>query len=98
MIKAGILGGSGYMGGEALRGLLDHPEVEIAWVTSRSPGGIADHHPNLFGLDIELIHPDKATPCDVVFLALPTDVSIHEANRFLQAGSKVIDLGAAFRL
>ena len=98
MIKAGILGGSGYMGGEALRGLLDHPEVEIAWVTSRSPGGIADHHPNLFGLDIELIHPDRATPCDVVFLALPTDVSIHEANRFLKAGCKVIDLGAAFRL
>lgn len=98
MIKAGIVGGSGYMGGEALRGLLDHPDVEIAWVTSRSEGTIADFHPNLFGMDVKLIHPDLATPCDVVFLALPTDASIHSAVRFLKAGSKVIDLGAAFRL
>lgn len=86
------------MGGEALRGLLDHPEVEIAWVTSRNEGDIAEYHPNLFGLDIKLIHPDQATPCDVVFLAVPTDVSIHSAVRFLEAGCKVIDLGAAFRL
>ena len=86
------------MGGEALRGLLDHPQAEVAWVTSRSEGNIADFHPNLFGLDIKLIHPDAATPCDVVFLALPTDASIHEAGRFLEQGSKVIDLGAAFRL
>lgn len=86
------------MGGEALRGLLGHPETEVAWVTSRSEGSIADFHPNLFGLDIKLIHPDAATPCDVVFLALPTEASIHEAGRFLEQGCKVIDLGAAFRL
>ena len=86
------------MGGEALRGLLDHPQAEVAWVTSRGEGTIADFHPNLFGLDIRLIHPDAATPCDVVFLALPTEASIHEAARFLQQGCKVIDLGAAFRL
>ena len=86
------------MGGEALRGLLDHPQAEVAWVTSRSEGNIADFHPNLFGLDIKLIHPDAATHCDVVFLALPTEASIHEAGRFLEQGSKVIDLGAAFRL
>ena len=98
MIRAGIVGGSGYMGGEALRGLLGHPEAEVAWVTSRSEGSIADFHPNLFGLDIKLIHPDAATPCDVVFLALPTEASIHEAARFLAEGCKVIDLGAAFRL
>lgn len=86
------------MGGEALRGLLGHPGAEVAWVTSRSEGSIADFHPNLFGLDIKLIHPDAATPCDVVFLALPTEASIHEAARFMEQGCKVIDLGAAFRL
>ena len=80
MIKAGIMGASGYMGGEVLRVLLDHPEVEIAWATSRSAGHIEEHHPNLYGTGIELIHPEDATPCDVVFLALPTDASIQTAN------------------
>jgi N-acetyl-gamma-glutamyl-phosphate reductase common form len=98
MIKAGILGGSGYMGGEALRVLLEHPDVEIAWVTARSGGDIADYHPNLYGRHINLIHPDAATPCDVVFLALPTAESIKYARIWLEKGSKVIDLGAAFRL
>ena len=98
MIRAGILGATGYMGGEALRVLLDHPDVEIAWLTSRTGERIEDAHPNLFGLGLEMIHPDQATPCDVVFLALPTTASIEAAARFLAAGSKVIDLGAAFRL
>ncbi|OGQ80006.1 MAG: N-acetyl-gamma-glutamyl-phosphate reductase [Deltaproteobacteria bacterium RIFCSPLOWO2_12_FULL_60_19] len=98
MLKVGIMGASGYMGGEALRVLLDHPEVKVAWATSRQGGSIADFHPNLFGAEIALIHPDKATPCDVVFLALPTKESIPVAARFLEQGCKVIDLGAAFRL
>ena len=98
MIRVGILGASGYMGGEALRVLLDHPDVEIAWLTSRTGERVEDAHPNLFGLGLEMIHPDQATPCDVVFLALPTTASIEAAARFLAAGSKVIDLGAAFRL
>jgi N-acetyl-gamma-glutamyl-phosphate reductase len=98
MLKVGIMGASGYMGGEALRVLLDHPEVKIAWATSRQTGSIADFHPNLYGTEITLIHPDKATPCDVVFLALPTKESIPVAARFLEQGCKVIDLGAAFRL
>ena len=49
MISAGIVGGSGYMGGEALRVLIDHPQVEIAWVTSRQPAAIEEFHPNLYG-------------------------------------------------
>jgi len=98
MLKVGIMGASGYMGGEALRVLLDHPEVKIAWATSRQMGSIEDFHPNLYGAGITLIHPDKATPCDVVFLALPTKESIPVAARFLEQGCKVIDLGAAFRL
>ncbi|MFQ5994794.1 MAG: N-acetyl-gamma-glutamyl-phosphate reductase [Acidiferrobacterales bacterium] len=98
MLTVGIVGASGYMGGEALRVLLDHPEVKVAWATSRTEALIEDYHPNLYGTGIKLIHPDDATPCDVVFLALPTDASIREARRFLEQGAKVIDLGAAFRL
>jgi N-acetyl-gamma-glutamyl-phosphate reductase len=98
MIKAGIVGGTGYMGGEALRVLMDHPEVEISWVTSRQKGDISEFHPNLFGEKINLIHPDEAEACDVVFLALPTDATIEAASKFLDWQGKVIDLGAAFRL
>ena len=98
MTKVGIVGGSGYMGGEVLRVLLDHPNVEIAWVTSRSGGSIADYHPNLYGLAIPIVDPAETTPCDVVFLALPTAASIEAAASLLAKGCKVVDLGAAFRL
>lgn len=98
MIRAGIVGASGYMGGEALRVLLDHPKVEIAWATSRQRAPIESFHPNLYGTGIELIHPDDADDCDVVFLALPTKASIEVTERFLDRGAKVIDLGSAFRL
>jgi len=86
------------MGGEALRVLLDHPGAEVVWATSREAGPVEAHHPNLYGLGIELIHPDDATPCDVVYLALPTAASIDVAGRFLDEGCRVIDLGSAFRL
>ncbi len=98
MIKAGIFGGTGYMGGEALRILLAHPQVEVAWVTSRSGGDIAFYHPNLYEVKVNLVKPEEATPCDVVFLALPTGESIKIAAEYLEKGCKVIDLGAAFRL
>ncbi len=98
MIRVGVLGASGYMGGEALRVLLDHPGAEIAWLTSRTGERIDDAHPNLFGLGLRMIHPDETTPCDAAFLALPTDASIDAAARLLAQGCKVIDLGAAFRL
>jgi N-acetyl-gamma-glutamyl-phosphate reductase common form len=86
------------MGGEALRVLLDHPRAEIAWLTSRTGERVDEAHPNLFGLGLEMIHPDDVTPCDVAFLALPTAASIDAAARLLAQGCKVIDLGAAFRL
>jgi N-acetyl-gamma-glutamyl-phosphate reductase common form len=86
------------MGGETLRVLIDHPEVEIAWATSRAPSPIEEHHPNLFGTGIELVHPDDVGDADVVFLALPTGASIEAGRRYIDAGAKVIDLGSAFRL
>ena len=70
MIAAGIHGASGYMGGEALRVLLEHPAVDVAWATSRS-GLPAEHfHRNLVGAGVRLITPEDATPCDVVFSVL----------------------------
>ncbi|HEB59736.1 MAG TPA: N-acetyl-gamma-glutamyl-phosphate reductase [Gammaproteobacteria bacterium] len=98
MIRVGVLGATGYMGGEVLRVLLDHPEVEIAWATARRGGNIEDYHPNLFGSGITLTPPDETDTPDVVYTALPTAVSIKWTRRFLDAGSRVIDLGAAFRL
>jgi N-acetyl-gamma-glutamyl-phosphate reductase common form len=97
-IKVGIYGGTGYMGGEALRVLLQHPQVEVAWVTSRSGGDIAFYHPNLYGVKVNLVKPEEAAPCDAVFLGLPTGESMDAAADFLKKGCKVIDLGAAFRL
>jgi len=76
MTRVGILGATGYTGGEALRVLLDHPGVEIAWLASRSGERVDEAHPNLFGLGLQLIRPEATTPCDVAFLALPTAASI----------------------
>lgn len=98
MIRAGIVGATGYMGGEALRVLIEHPGVEVVWATSRTGNEIADFHPNLYESGIKLIHMDEVTPCDVVFLALPTIASLDAADVFIKQGCKVIDLGAAFRL
>lgn len=98
MIKAGVFGASGYMGGEALRTLNEHPEVEIVWAASRSPKPIGELHRNLLGADIPVVKPDDATPCDVVFLAVPSGIATEAAEKFLKAGTKVIDLGSDFRL
>jgi len=97
-ITAGILGATGYMGGEVLRVLLNHPNVDIAWATSRQGGLIEDFHPNLYGCKLKLIHPDDITHCDIAFMALPTSASLLAASRLLDLGCRVIDLGAAYRL
>ena len=98
MISAGVIGATGYMGGEVLRIILNHPDVDLAWATSRTQGKIENYHPNLYGSGIELIHPDDISACDVVFMALPTSTSIEFVPRLLALGCRVIDLGAAFRL
>jgi N-acetyl-gamma-glutamyl-phosphate reductase common form len=98
MASVGIVGGSGYMGGEALRVLLKHPRAKIAWATSRTPGPVEHVHPHLYdtGLKFERLE-DVGTP-DFVMLALPTSATASVAARFLDAGARVIDLGSAFRL
>lgn len=98
MIKVGILGGSGYMGGEAIRILSEHPEAEVSWITSRGDKPVEYFHKNFYGNGLKFIKPEEITPCDVVFAALPTGQIMKEARKFLDAGTKIIDLGADFRL
>ena len=98
MISAGIYGASGYMGGEALRILSEHPEVEVVWATSRSGKEAEYFHRNLYRSGITLIKPEHATPCDAVFVALPTGNAMDLAQGVLDHGGKLIDLGSDFRL
>ncbi|WP_316810627.1 N-acetyl-gamma-glutamyl-phosphate reductase [Pedobacter heparinus] len=100
-IKAGIVGGAGYTGGEMLRILVNHPSVEIKFVHSNSNAGnlISDVHTDLLG-DTDLRFTDVLSPeIDVLFLC----VGHGDAKKFLDAndiatGIKIIDLSQDFRL
>jgi len=102
-IKAGIVGGTGYTGVELLRLLAMHPQVELTIITSRGEAGtaVSDLYPNLRGmLDIAFSEPDMQAlkSCDVVFFATPNGIAMTMARELLEAGIKVIDLAADFRL
>lgn len=100
-IRASIVGGSGYTGGELARLLLDHPGVEVAAITSRSRCGQPLHraHPNLRGRsDMLFVSPDETPECDVLFLCLPHGQAAVEVERYRGLGRCVIDLSADFRL
>jgi len=98
MIRVGIYGASGYMGGEALRVLSEHPKVKVVWATSRSGKSIEYFHRNLYDSGIELVKPEEVTPCDAVFFALPSGNAMKMAPELLKQDTKIIDLGADFRL
>lgn len=103
MIKAGIVGGTGYTGVELLRLLVQHPEVELKVITSRAEAGtsVADIFPNLRGrLHLSFSAPDPAAlaACDVVFFATPHGVAMSMARELLESGVKIVDLAADFRL
>ncbi len=103
MIKVGIVGGTGYTGVELLRLLAQHPQVELVAVTSRAETGtaVADMFPSLRGR-VGLRFSDPASSpldtCDVVFFATPNGVAMHQARALLEAGVRVIDLAADFRI
>lgn len=99
-IKAGIVGGAGYTGGELLRLLLLHPAVEISFVLSRSHSGkpVADIHSDLAG-ETTLEFSGDVKQADVIFLCLGHGESKQWLNdNPLAAGTKVIDLSQDFRL
>ncbi|MEM8533847.1 MAG: N-acetyl-gamma-glutamyl-phosphate reductase [Chloroflexota bacterium] len=100
MIKVGICGTTGYAGYELLRWLRRHPETHITFTTSESQAGktLAEVFPG--PLDTPLIALDDAPfyEVDVVFLCLPHGVTAQVAKRALDAGTRVIDFSADFRL
>ena len=97
-VSVGIVGGSGYSGGELLRLLLTHPQAQVAWVTSRGDKPLETIHRNLLGSGLRFITEEEAPACDVAFLCMPSRESMGRAERYLEHGSKVIDLGSDFRL
>jgi N-acetyl-gamma-glutamyl-phosphate reductase len=102
-LKTAIVGGTGYTGVELLRLLAGHPEVELSVITSRSEAGreVANLFPNLRGvLDIRFTEPDieALADCDVVFFATPNGTAMTMAPQLIEAGVRIIDLAADFRL
>lgn len=97
-ISVGVVGGSGYSGGELLRLLLGHPRVHIAWVTSRGDKNLEAIHRNLLGAGLSFIKEEATTPVDAVFLCMPSRESMNRVERYLEQGAKVVDVGSDFRL
>ncbi|MEZ2442495.1 N-acetyl-gamma-glutamyl-phosphate reductase [Chitinophaga sp. RCC_12] len=100
-IRAGIVGGAGYTGGEMIRLLLNHPDVTISFVHSRSNAGnpLYAVHADLLGETEQLFTSDLSNDIDVMFLCLGHG----ESKKFLEATDvadhvKVIDLSQDFRL
>ena len=100
-MKAAIVGGSGYVGGELLRLLLGHPQVEVTQVTSERLGGKFVHsvHPHLRRrTELKFEPRSELQPADVIFLALPHGQSSREVDSYLGKAHLIIDLSADFRL
>ena len=97
-VAVGIVGGSGYSGGEVLRLLLGHPQARVAWVTSRGGKDLEAVHRNLVGSGLRFIREEEAGPCDAVILCTPARESMLKAPQYLQRGAKVVDIGSDFRL
>jgi N-acetyl-gamma-glutamyl-phosphate reductase len=103
MIKAGIVGGTGYTGVELLRLLAQHPGVELKAITSRKEAGtpVARMFPSL-RRRVELAFSEPSARalagCDVVFFATPNGVAMGEARAVLEGGARIVDLSADFRI
>ena len=104
VIKVGIYGGSGYTGQELMRLLINHPDAQVVAATSRRFAGVpVDEVYPVFSGMTDLVYTDAspeaiADLADIVFLALPHGIAMEFAPVFLQAGRKVIDLSADFRI
>ncbi|HEY5602373.1 MAG TPA: N-acetyl-gamma-glutamyl-phosphate reductase [Gammaproteobacteria bacterium] len=102
-IKVGVVGGTGYTGVELLRLLVNHPNVHLTAVTSRSEAGmpVADLFPSLRGhLALPFTDPENGelADCDLVYFATPNGVAMRSAPQLLAQGIRIIDLAADFRL
>jgi len=103
MARIGIVGGTGYTGSELLRLLVGHPRAEVCIITSRAEVGqrVADALPMLRGR-VDLVFEDPGTAaladCDLVFFATPNGTAMQHAPALLEAGVRVVDLAADFRI
>jgi len=100
-LRASIIGASGYAGGELLRLLLGHPQIEVAQATSESNFGkyIYAVHPNLRGrTTLAFSQAAEIQPCDVLFLALPHGEAMQRIDQFAELAPRIVDLSADFRL
>lgn len=101
MKQATIVGASGYTGGELLRLLLAHPEIEVVQVTSERNAGAFVHftHPNLRGrTKLQFVSAQDVEACDVIFLCLPHGGAMERIDRYAALAPQIIDLSADFRL
>jgi N-acetyl-gamma-glutamyl-phosphate/LysW-gamma-L-alpha-aminoadipyl-6-phosphate reductase len=104
MVKIGIIGASGYVGGELLRILLTHNKVEVELATSRQHAGeyVFKVHPNLKGItDLQFSADDPVTvssKVDIIFISAPHGASCKIVSKLVETGTKIIDMGADFRL
>jgi N-acetyl-gamma-glutamyl-phosphate/LysW-gamma-L-alpha-aminoadipyl-6-phosphate reductase len=101
MIKVSIVGASGYAGGELLRLLLFHPEVEVAQITSETYAGQFAYfvHPNLRGQTrLQFSSLSELEPCDLLFLALPHSTAWGKIDKYAGMAERIIDLSGDFRL
>lgn len=100
-IKAAIVGASGYVGLELMRILLQHPNVEITAVTSRTNAHkpVSEIHSSLLGCtNLKFSEFSHSMNADVVFFALPHTESMQLVPKLIKKGKKIIDMGADFRL
>lgn len=103
MVRVAIVGGTGYTGVEALRLLAGRDDVEVVAVTSRNAAGrrIDAEFPNLRGVcELAFTAPDDGllSECDVVLFATPNGTAMHQVPPLLDAGVRVVDVSADFRL
>ena len=99
-LRASVVGGSGFTGGELLRLLTEHPEFEVVQATSRSYDRktVGRVHPNLRELDLRFSSPKDLESVDVLFAATPHGVSMQQIDAFFDSADTVVDLSADFRL
>ena len=101
MMKVSIVGASGYVGGELLRLLINHPEVDINQATSESHVGeyVYQQHPNLRKTtNLKFSSRQVLAPCDVLLLALPHGESQKSIEQYASLAPKIVDLSADFRI